>query len=264
MKPMSAEGMYRGAKWGQTWLFLYFYFASLDQILFQTHEFLSESILLLHALFHLRDPLAQRNRITPKKIGHPTQRVARKLSAQVSHNTASRSSFPIPAHAPYHASRHPKTHFNPTHYITKGKVIDMLNLFVSLPAESYPRTLPTPENAYPPPCRTLLGAHPPYGSAHTAHMPEPLSPGSPKIDPERTPRPQFPFSPRSGTSHSSSIGIPWDADLPPYMAHAIFANLKNTPVKRMVMIGEETHWVLIEKNRRQLFREVQLFLEEPK
>ena len=56
----------------------------------------------------------------------------------------------------------------------------------------------------------------------------------------------------------------WDADTPSYMAQEIFANLKNTPVKRMVMIGEGTHSVVMEKNRLQLFREVQLFLEEPK
>jgi pimeloyl-ACP methyl ester carboxylesterase len=56
----------------------------------------------------------------------------------------------------------------------------------------------------------------------------------------------------------------WDADTPPYMAQEVFPNLKNAPVKRMVMIGEGTHWVYIEMNRQQLFREVQLFLEEPK
>jgi hypothetical protein len=41
-----------------------------------------------------------------------------------------------------------------------------------------------------------------------------------------------------------------------------FVFFKNTPVKRMVMIGEGTHGVIMEKNRLQLFREVQLFLEE--
>jgi pimeloyl-ACP methyl ester carboxylesterase len=56
----------------------------------------------------------------------------------------------------------------------------------------------------------------------------------------------------------------WDADTPPFMAQGVFGNLKNAPVKRMVMIGEGTHWVLLEKNRLQLFREVQLFLEEQK
>jgi pimeloyl-ACP methyl ester carboxylesterase len=54
----------------------------------------------------------------------------------------------------------------------------------------------------------------------------------------------------------------WDADTPPYMAQAVFAKLTSTPRKRMVMIGEGTHGVALEKNRLQLFREVQLFLEE--
>ena len=72
------------------------------------------------------------------------------------------------------------------------------------------------------------------------------------------------YDPASITVPTLVVGGEWDANLPPYMAHAIFANLKNTPVKRMVTIGEGTHSVLIEKNRLQLFREVQLFLEEPK
>ena len=55
----------------------------------------------------------------------------------------------------------------------------------------------------------------------------------------------------------------WDADTPGYMAHALFGLLVNTPWKRMVEIGEGTHTVIMEKNRQQLFSEVQLFLEEP-
>lgn len=43
-----------------------------------------------------------------------------------------------------------------------------------------------------------------------------------------------------------------------------FARLTNAPVKRLVTIGEGTHAVVLEKNRFQLFREVQLFLEEPR
>jgi hypothetical protein len=35
------------------------------------------------------------------------------------------------------------------------------------------------------------------------------------------------------------------------------------PYKRFVEIGEGTHSVLLEKNRMQLFREVQLFLDDP-
>ena len=55
----------------------------------------------------------------------------------------------------------------------------------------------------------------------------------------------------------------WDADLPSYMAQAVFAKLSRAPTKRMVEIGEGTHTVIMEKNRMQLFREVQQFLDEP-
>jgi pimeloyl-ACP methyl ester carboxylesterase len=54
----------------------------------------------------------------------------------------------------------------------------------------------------------------------------------------------------------------WDNDTPPYMAQAVFARLTNAPLKRYVVIGEGTHTVLLERNRMQLFREVQLFLDE--
>jgi pimeloyl-ACP methyl ester carboxylesterase len=53
----------------------------------------------------------------------------------------------------------------------------------------------------------------------------------------------------------------WDQDTPAYMAQALFPLLKNAPVKRYVEIGEGTHTVIMEKNRMQLFREVQLFLD---
>lgn len=55
----------------------------------------------------------------------------------------------------------------------------------------------------------------------------------------------------------------WDADNPPSMSQALFAALTGAPYKRLVMIGEGTHSVMIERNRMQLFREVQLFLDEP-
>jgi pimeloyl-ACP methyl ester carboxylesterase len=54
----------------------------------------------------------------------------------------------------------------------------------------------------------------------------------------------------------------WDQDTPTYMAATLFGLLKNAPAKRMVEIGEGTHTVIMEKNRMQLFREVQLFLDE--
>jgi pimeloyl-ACP methyl ester carboxylesterase len=54
----------------------------------------------------------------------------------------------------------------------------------------------------------------------------------------------------------------WDADTPAYMSQALFARLTGTPLKRYVVIGEGTHTVIMERNRMQLFREVQLFLDE--
>jgi pimeloyl-ACP methyl ester carboxylesterase len=55
----------------------------------------------------------------------------------------------------------------------------------------------------------------------------------------------------------------WDADTPVYMAQALFPMLTNAPYKRLIIIGEGTHSVIMEKNRMQLFREVQVFLEDP-
>jgi len=54
----------------------------------------------------------------------------------------------------------------------------------------------------------------------------------------------------------------WDAILPSYMLYAYFDKLTNVPYKRYVQIGEGTHTVLMEKNRMQLFRAVQQFLDE--
>jgi pimeloyl-ACP methyl ester carboxylesterase len=52
----------------------------------------------------------------------------------------------------------------------------------------------------------------------------------------------------------------WDHDTPPQMAQALFARLINTPQKRLVMVGEATHTMIMERNRMALFEEVQLFL----
>ncbi len=69
--------------------------------------------------------------------------------------------------------------------------------------------------------------------------------------------------------NASQIQVPvllvhaeWDADTPAYMAQALFARLTGAPIKRYVIVGEGTHTVIMERNRMQLFREVQLFLDE--
>jgi pimeloyl-ACP methyl ester carboxylesterase len=54
----------------------------------------------------------------------------------------------------------------------------------------------------------------------------------------------------------------WDRDTPPYMAQAIFPLLVNSPGKRLVMLPEATHHLMLEKNRLMLFKAVQAFLDE--
>jgi pimeloyl-ACP methyl ester carboxylesterase len=56
----------------------------------------------------------------------------------------------------------------------------------------------------------------------------------------------------------------WDADLPSYLAQGYFAQLKNTPYKRLIELSEGTHTVMMEKNRMQFFHELIGFLDEEK
>jgi pimeloyl-ACP methyl ester carboxylesterase len=54
----------------------------------------------------------------------------------------------------------------------------------------------------------------------------------------------------------------WDRDTPPYMAQTLFPLLVNAPGKRFVMLAEGTHTIVMEKNRLELFKAVQGFLDE--
>jgi pimeloyl-ACP methyl ester carboxylesterase len=54
----------------------------------------------------------------------------------------------------------------------------------------------------------------------------------------------------------------WDRDLPPYMAQTLFPLLVNSPGKRLVILAEGTHTIIMEKNRLKLFEAVQSFLDE--
>ena len=54
----------------------------------------------------------------------------------------------------------------------------------------------------------------------------------------------------------------WDNDTPPYMAQTLFPLLVNAPTKRYVALAEGTHTIMMEKNRMELFRAVQSFLDE--
>ncbi len=71
------------------------------------------------------------------------------------------------------------------------------------------------------------------------------------------------FDPRQIKCPVLLIHAEWDADNPAALARAYFAKLTGAPYRRFVEIGEGTHTVLLEKNRLQLFRETQLFLDEP-
>jgi len=51
---------------------------------------------------------------------------------------------------------------------------------------------------------------------------------------------------------------------PSYLAHGYFAQLKNTPYKRLIELSEGTHTVMMEKNRMQFFRDLMGFLDEEK
>jgi esterase/lipase len=46
------------------------------------------------------------------------------------------------------------------------------------------------------------------------------------------------------------------------MASTLFPLLKNSPGKRLELLGEGTHTICMERNRGALFRAVQVFLEE--
>ena len=71
------------------------------------------------------------------------------------------------------------------------------------------------------------------------------------------------YDPRAITAPTLLIHGEWDQDTPAYMAQAVFGLLENAAWKRLVVIGAGTHTVIMERNRMQLLREVQLFLDEP-
>ena len=53
-----------------------------------------------------------------------------------------------------------------------------------------------------------------------------------------------------------------DQDCPPYMAQALFPLLVNAKWRRLTLLSDGTHGILLEKHRMLLFRSVQQFLEE--
>ena len=70
------------------------------------------------------------------------------------------------------------------------------------------------------------------------------------------------YDPAKITVPTLLILAEWDKDTPPYMAQTLFPLLINSPGKRYLELAEGTHSIIMEKNRLQLFKAVQAFLDE--
>lgn len=70
------------------------------------------------------------------------------------------------------------------------------------------------------------------------------------------------YDPSKITAPTLLVVAEWDRDTPPYMAQTLFPLLVNSPGKRLVMLAEGTHTIVMEKNRMKLFEAVQAFLDE--
>jgi len=70
------------------------------------------------------------------------------------------------------------------------------------------------------------------------------------------------YDPAKITVPTLLVVAEWDRDTPPYMAQALFPLLTNSPGKRLVMLAEGTHTIVMERNRLKLFEAVQSFLDE--
>jgi pimeloyl-ACP methyl ester carboxylesterase len=71
------------------------------------------------------------------------------------------------------------------------------------------------------------------------------------------------YDPARITAPTLIVTAEWDGLNPPALGRVIFTKLTSVPAKRLVEIGEASHLVMLERSRLQLFREVQLFLDEP-
>ncbi|MCX7933262.1 MAG: alpha/beta hydrolase [Rhodovarius sp.] len=70
------------------------------------------------------------------------------------------------------------------------------------------------------------------------------------------------FDPARITAPTLLVVGEWDQEAPPAMAVALFPLLSASPGKRLVMLAEGTHYMLMERHRGALFQAVQIFLEE--
>jgi pimeloyl-ACP methyl ester carboxylesterase len=70
------------------------------------------------------------------------------------------------------------------------------------------------------------------------------------------------FDPAKITAPTILVVAEWDQEDKPYMAQTLFPLLTGAPQKRLVMVGEGTHTLMLEKNRMSMISEVQKFFEE--
>jgi pimeloyl-ACP methyl ester carboxylesterase len=70
------------------------------------------------------------------------------------------------------------------------------------------------------------------------------------------------YDPAKITAPTLLVVAEWDRDTPPALAVALFPLLTSSRGKRLVMLAEGTHTIIMERNRGTLFQAVQGFLEE--
>ncbi len=75
-------------------------------------------------------------------------------------------------------------------------------------------------------------------------------------------RGRSPYDPADIRVPTLLIIAEWDQDTPLYMAQEILPKLVNSPDRRLVILGEGTHAVALEKHRMRLIGDVQHFLEQ--
>ncbi len=71
------------------------------------------------------------------------------------------------------------------------------------------------------------------------------------------------YDPKKITVPTLLVVAAWDQDTPVYMAEHLVRELTNAPMRRLSVLAEGTHTVVMERNRMALFHEVQGFLEAP-
>jgi len=98
-------------------------------------------------------------------------------------------------------------------------------------------------------------------TSHSRNPPSVQVPGGPDADATDAWNGKFPYDPARIKSPTLIIRGEWETITTDEDAHWLFKALSSAPIKRDVLINRATHVMHLEKNRYQVYREVQLFLE---